>query len=226
MASWNGLPKSHWRGRDTEAHEQRTPLSKGCGNWRAQSMRCLALIFANCSSVTRTGGWLWPPARWLVMGDADHLEPTTRCTTLVPTPMVRAIFKIPIPVALSSRMWASTTGLTRRPTVSESKDLGAEHSGISRANKWGFPYNSRPAAKGLRAPQCRQPAELSSSTNVDDLRWKKAMRSAPRPSPASLRASSEVSVRRGGRASECSGSGPFGGQVQLDCFESFFGSRI
>jgi hypothetical protein len=72
------------------------------------------------------------------MGDADHLEPTTRCTTLVPTPMVRAIFKIPIPVALSSRMWASTTGLTRRPTVRESKDLGAEQLGNLEGQQVGF----------------------------------------------------------------------------------------
>ena len=41
----------------------------------------------------------------------------TRWTTLVPMPMVRPILRIPIPVALSSRMRASTEGFTgRRPS--------------------------------------------------------------------------------------------------------------
>jgi hypothetical protein len=41
----------------------------------------------------------------------------TRCTTLVPTPKVRPIFRMPIPSAFSSRMRASTDGFTvRRPS--------------------------------------------------------------------------------------------------------------
>jgi hypothetical protein len=41
-----------------------------------------------------------------------------RCTTLVPTPTVRPIFKMPMPSARSSRMRSSTAGLIgRRPSL-------------------------------------------------------------------------------------------------------------
>jgi hypothetical protein len=42
---------------------------------------------------------------------------STRCTTLVPTPMVRPIFNMPMPSAFSARMRASTAGLTRRRPI-------------------------------------------------------------------------------------------------------------
>jgi hypothetical protein len=45
------------------------------------------------------------------------LTEITRCTTLVPTPRVRPIFRRPMPSALSSRMRASMEGFTgRRPS--------------------------------------------------------------------------------------------------------------
>ena len=39
----------------------------------------------------------------------------TRCTTLVPTPSVLPILRMPSPLALNSNMRASTEGLTRPP---------------------------------------------------------------------------------------------------------------
>jgi hypothetical protein len=51
-------------------------------------------------------------------GGTDQAALSTLCTTDVPTPTVRPIFRMPMPVPLSSRMRASTAGLTgRRPSL-------------------------------------------------------------------------------------------------------------
>jgi hypothetical protein len=63
-------------------------------------------------------------------GGTDQAALSTLCTTDVPTPTVRPIFRMPMPVPLSSRMRASTAGLTGAATELDALLPGFGKAGI------------------------------------------------------------------------------------------------